>query len=131
MSTLNLRRSGLLAALGFCLAPVVISLADPPSKPMKNEFYKGKVVPLADLVEKSGGKLDSDAAPFWLVLSADNGKIYPLVKDDGARMFFKDATLLNRPMRLTGRLLPGSELLQVVEVHSYAKDTLQEMYYWC
>jgi len=31
-----------------------------------------------------------------------------------------------------GRLLPGSQLLQVVEVHSYdPKNELQEVYYWC
>ena len=46
-------------------------------------------------------------------------------------MFFKDGKLLNRPMRLTGRLLPGSQLLQVVEVHSYLDGQLHEVYYWC
>jgi len=32
----------------------------------------------------------------------------PLVKDDGSRMFFKDKRLLDRPMRLTGRLVEGT-----------------------
>ena len=61
----------------------------------------------------------------------DDGKLYPLIEDDGARMFFKDASLLNRPMRLTGRFLPGSQLLQVVEVHSYRNGELHEVFYWC
>ena len=34
-------------------------------------------------------------------------------------------------MRLTGRLLPGSQLLQVVEVHSVRNGQLHEVYYWC
>ncbi len=34
-------------------------------------------------------------------------------------------------MRLTGRLIPGSTLLQVVNVHSYVKGKLHEVYYWC
>jgi hypothetical protein len=98
----------------------------------KTQYYKGKVAPLAGVLEKFGAKLDADAAPSWLALVADDGTIYPLIKDDGARMFFKDMRLLNRPMRLTGRLLPGSQLLQVVEVHSYnQKQQLQEIYYWC
>ncbi len=59
------------------------------------------------------------------------GDIYPLIKDEGSRMFFKDATLLKRPMRLTGRLLPKSTLLQVLEVHSMKDGKLHDLYYWC
>lgn len=118
-------------ALAFSFTPLLVTLAEPPGKPAKNESFKGKVVALADLVEKSGGKLDADAAPYWVALVTDDGKVYPLVKDDGARMFFKDTRLLNRPMRLTGRFLPNSQLLQVVEVNSYYKGELQELFYWC
>src|SRR5262249_53132260 len=112
-------------------SPLSLSRADEPQK-LKTEYYKGKVVPLAGVMEKLGVKLDADAAPYWLALVSDGGKIYPLIKDDGSRMFFKDPRLLNRPVRLTGQLLPGSQLLQVVEVHSYSpKNELQEVYYWC
>jgi hypothetical protein len=121
-----LRRLGLVAALAFALSPL---LAAPPAG--KTTYYKGKVVPLAGLLEKIGSKLDADAAPHWLALVTDDGAVYPLIQDDGSRMFFKDARLLNRPMRLTGRFLPGSQLLQVLEVHSYVKGELHEVYYWC
>jgi len=100
-------------------------------KAVKAADYNGKVVPLADVLAKQGVRLDRDAAPYALVLAADDGKIYSLVKDDGARMFYRDPRLLNRPMRLTGRVLPGSQLLQVVAVHSYVKGELCEVYYWC
>jgi hypothetical protein len=122
------RRLSLVLALCVCLSPVLFAPAVPPGKP---EYYKGKVVPLADLVGKIGSKLDADAAPHWLALVADDGQIYPLIKDDGSRMFFKDPRLLNRPMRLTGHVLPGSHLLQVVEVQSYVKGKRCEVYYWC
>jgi hypothetical protein len=125
----RLLRTGLAAALALSLLPGLLALAD--SGKSKTEYFKGKVVPLAGLVEKAGSKLDADAAPHWLALVGDDGKIYPLIKDDGSRMFFKDEKLLNRPMRLTGKLLPGSQLLQVVEVHSYHKGELHEVYYWC
>jgi hypothetical protein len=98
----------------------------------KTEFFKGQVKSLAAVLEKAGARLDADASPFSLVLVTDDGKIHPLVKDDGSRLFFKDDHLLNREMRLTGRLLPKSEILQVVAVHSYnKKDELCEVYYWC
>ena len=122
--TINLRLA-LCVGLAFCLTPLFAAA------PVKPAAYSGKVVPLAGLVEKIGSKLDADAAPHWLALVTDDGKVYPLIKDGGARMFFKDKRLLNRPMRLTGRLLPGSHLLQVVEVQSVHKGELYEVYYWC
>jgi hypothetical protein len=125
------RRAGLLLALGFALLPLCGGWASDKKAANKNEFYKGKVVPLADLLAKDGTKLDADAVPFSLVLQAEDGKIYPLVKDDGSRMFFKDAKLLNRPMRLTARKIANSDYLQVINVHSIVKGKLHEVYYWC
>src|SRR5262249_2480563 len=81
--------------------------------------------------EKAGVRLDPDAAPHWLALAGDDGKVYPLVKDVGSRMFFKDATLLNRPVRLTGRLLDAAPVLQVVNMHTDKGGKLYEGYYWC
>jgi len=125
-------RLGLCIALACSALPLVWAGAgDTKTAPFKTEYYNGKVVPLAELLVKESAKLDADAAPYWLGLVTDDGKIYPLVKDAGSRMFFKDAKLLKRPMRLTGRLIPGSMLLQVVNVHSYLQGKLHEVYYWC
>jgi hypothetical protein len=122
------RRAALLLALVPLLGPLLAGAA--PAK-NKTRDFKGKVVPLAGLLEKSAAKLDRDAAPFWFALAADDGKVYPLIKDDGSRMFFNDPKLLKRPMLLTGKLLKGSQLLQVVSVHSFVKGQLCEVYYWC
>ena len=136
MQLSGFRRLGVCVAVAFCAAPLLVVPAKATreqAKPLsaKNEYYKGKVIRLGEFVEKHGSKLEPDAAAHWLALSTEDGKIYPLIEDDGARMFFKDEKLLNRPMRLTGRLLPGSQLLQVVEVHSYLHGELHEVYYWC
>ncbi len=125
------KRSGIVAALVLGCLPLCLTRADDAKTPLKTEFFIGKVAPLADILDKHGTKLDADAAPYSLALVTEAGKIYPLVKDAGARMFYKDASLLNRPMRLTGRLIPNSTLLQVVNVHSYRKGKLHEVYYWC
>lgn len=124
------RRLSLVFAGVFALAPFFVGAADRPSTP-KTADYKGKVVPLAELVAKAGSRLDPDAAPYWLALIGEDGKVYPLVKDSGSRMFYKDPALLKRPMRLTGTLLPGSQMLRVTAVHSYIKGELHEVYYWC
>jgi hypothetical protein len=129
MNALRLRRLGVATALVLCLSPLLA--ADKGKEPVKSQFYNGKVVKLKGLLEKTGVQLDADAAPHWLALSSDDGKIYPLIKDAGSRMFFADDRLLDRPMRLTGRLVGESRLLQVFQVHSYLKGELHEVYYWC
>lgn len=103
-----------------------------PSKNASNpEIFKGKVIRLAELAEKAGTRLDADAAVCSLILKSDDGKVLTLLKDDGSRMFFKDDRLLDRPMRLTGRLLPGSQILQVLEVQSVRDGVIHDVYYWC
>src|SRR5215471_16873047 len=126
MAPVLIRRAALCAVLALAGTPL---LGGPGES--QNRDYKGKVVPLAAVLEKQKIKLDADAAPHWLALQADDGKIYPLVKDDGSRMFFKDERLLNRPMQLTGRVLPEVGMFQVVDVHSYLNGQLHEVYYWC
>ncbi len=122
------RRLTLALVLAGVFTPLLLSAA--PKEP-KRETLQGKVVPLAGLVQQIGSQLDPDAAPNWLALVTNDGKIYPLIKDSGSRMFFKDSKLLNRPMRLTGSLLPGSQLLQVVNVQSLLKGQPHDVYYWC
>ena len=130
---LLLRRSALLVILAAVLGTVYAAAPFTPSKPTddKPRYFDGKVVPLADLVEKSGTKLDADAAPHWLALVADDGKVYPLVKDDASRLFFRDKALLNRPMRILGKLVPNSTLLRVMSVRSLIKGQPHDVYYWC
>jgi len=113
-------------------APLLLArFADSAPPAAKTEDFTGKVVPLAGPLEKLGATLDKDAGPFWLALVTDDGKTYPLIKDAGSRMFFKDKQLLDRPMRLTGRLCGDTKLLQVLSVHSLVKGVLHEPYYWC
>jgi hypothetical protein len=124
-----LHRLGVVAAVLLGCLPGLIGIAAQPAT--KNDQFNGKVVPLAGLLEKHGAKLDPDAASQWMALLSDDGKVYPLVKDDITRMFFKDKSLQNRPMRLTGRLIADSQILLVVNVQSYLKGQLHDVYYWC
>jgi hypothetical protein len=124
------RRLGIAAALGLAVVPVVLTGAADEGA-FKTQQFNGKVMSLAKVLSKSGVKLDADAAAMWLALVSDDGTAYPLVKDAGSRMFFQDPVLLDRPMRLTGRLVPKTNFLQVVNVHSYRQGKLHEVYYWC
>ena len=130
MST-PIRRLGIFVALALAAGPAVLGVRGQDKGEFKTQSYSGKVQPLAPLLEKQGAKLDADAAEHWLALVAEDGKVYPLVKDDASRMFFKDKTLLNRPMRLTGRVVGDTSLLQIVTVQSVIKGKLHDVYYWC
>ena len=122
------RRFGVCVGLGFAMLPLIASQAGT-AKGEKTQAYKGIVLPLDKVLGKDI-KLDPDAAGL-MVLQMEDGKVYPLVKDAGARMFYKDTRLLNRPMRLTARPVANGSLLQVVNVHSYVKGQLCDIYYWC
>lgn len=130
MSRFDRRRLGIVAALSFGVLPLLFA-ADSAKPEAKQQFYKGKVVPLAAYFEKLGAKMDKEAAAQSYALITDDGKVYPLIKDDGGRMFFKDERLLNRPMRLTARPVGETNFLQVFQVHSYLKGELHDVYYWC
>lgn len=120
-------RMAIVLCLGVALSPLWLKA----EKPEKLLVLKGKVVPTAELVKKIGTRLDADAMPFWMALVTEDGKIYPLIKDNGSRMFFQDKKLLNRSMQIQGRTLPGCQLLQIRDVHSIHNGTLHELYYWC
>jgi len=131
MSKRNVRRLGIVSALTLALLPIMFSRAADEKGTFKTQHYNGKVVSLIALLAKSDVKLDTDAAGHWRALVTDDGAAYLLIKDAGSRMFFQDPVLLDRPMRLTGRVLPKTNLLQVVNVHSYRQGKLHEVYYWC
>src|ERR1043166_9560337 len=101
--------------IGLLVAAVTTGGADTPTP--KAQDFRGKVQPLSAVLDKYGVKMDADAAAQSMALVGDDGKIYPLIKDDATRMFFKDPALLNRPMQLRARLLDGN-YLHVLEVHS-------------
>jgi hypothetical protein len=117
--------------MGAVLAIVGLGVVWAGKPAAKLETLSGKVTPLADVLNKEGVKLDPEAAPHWLALVSDAGKVYPLVKDDGSRPLFNDKALQNRPMQLSGRLVAGGSLLQVSVVNSLLKGKPHEVYYWC
>jgi hypothetical protein len=130
MGRVAIYRIGVCLGVALGLVPSALCIAEKGPTTGKEQSFDGKVVALAEVLKKAGVKLDADAGPQWLALVTSADKVYPLVKDDGSRMFFKDPRLLSRPMRLTGRLVAGN-FLQVVQVYSVKEGRLYEVDYWC
>lgn len=114
------------ASLPWCLAALVSA-----DTRQDGKEYSGRVVSLAPLLEKDGAPLDKDAQPYFLALVCDDGRISPLLKDAGSRMFFKDPQLLNRPVVVRGRVVGKTGLLQVFQVLTLVEGKRHEPYYWC
>jgi len=123
------RRACLLLALGVALSPAFAGLDNGPSTEGKKELLTGKIVALAELLAKDKTLVDADQK--ILVLHTAEGRIFPLLKDSGSRMFFTDAKLRNRNVRLTARKIPNSEVLQVINFKTIVNGKLHEAYYWC
>ena len=122
------RRAGIVIAVGVGLVPFLLS---PAQTDKKTEVYSGKVVPFNSILDKENATIDKDAAPFWLALVTDDGKTYPLIKDGGSRLFFTDPMMLNRPVKLTARLVADGKLLQVFQIRTVKEGKLYEPFYWC
>src|SRR5438552_3701034 len=117
-------------SLVLCLGMAAVPLFGLPAQDARpNQHFTGKVVPLADVPAKTRPKVDAESATHALV--TEDNKVYPLLKDASSRMFAKDERLVNRPMRLTARLDPKTNMLQVINVHSLKNGKLHDVYYWC
>jgi hypothetical protein len=92
--------------------------------------YRGKVVSLTQRLRQAGIAVDADAS-LLLAVETSEGKILPLVPDAGSLAFFRDARLRERPVRLRGRLIPGTGMLQVLQAHLVKDGRLYSFHYWC
>jgi len=99
----------------------------PPASPDAPQVFTGKVVSLPAPKGKSGTK----PGDRGLALKADDGTAYPLVEDDGSRMFFLDPQLRDRPVRLTALLVPATKGLRVVKVQTVKDGQAYDVDYWC
>jgi hypothetical protein len=131
IATRRARQRGLGLAVAVAVCPFLFEPLGAAPKEAPPKDVSGKVVPLAGVLEKFGAKLDRDASPAWLALVTDDGKVYPLIKDDGSRRFFKDERLLNRSVRLTGREFGDTKLFQVLSVRGLVNGKPHELFYWC
>jgi hypothetical protein len=102
------------------------------------ETLRGKVITLKEKVDLPLELLksyritpDPEAGKEWRAFETDAGRRLPLIQDAGAMMFYRDPRLLNRPMQIQGRVIPGTSLTQVLMVHSLKDGQLHEVYYWC
>lgn len=99
-----------------------------PAKPAP-AAYEGKVLPLVKVLEKQGAKPDSDTTGVALVTA--DGTVYTFVKDESSRLLFLDKQLHDRDLRITAKLLPGTQILKIEKVQTVKAKKLFDVDYWC
>jgi hypothetical protein len=83
--------------------------------------YTGRLIAVYD--QSAGMK------PPAVVLVSE-GRVLPILQDEGGRRFFKDRRLFHRDYRIIGRVVGGA-FLQVLSVQSVRDGKPHEIYYWC
>src|SRR5262249_3462229 len=110
--------------------PPAVPKAPPPVPPAKSksanakaQVFAGKVVTVDAPAEKSGQtRMD---------LKGDDGTTLPLIADDVSRMFRLYPQLRDRPVKITGRLLPGTKDLKVDFVQTTKDGKPHNVDFWC
>ena len=106
--------------------------ANAKTRKYRSQSLRGRVVWMADvMLERYGIETDADAVHAQVALDADDGTLYPIVKDFRGRAFHVDERLRDVEMELLVRRYDGSPLVQVLRIYTLKPDGKYELDYWC
>ena len=117
--------------IGLLLLPGSV-LAAEPSAEFTLETLRGRVVFLAEALEKRAGVASvPEAKDRVLALETKEGELIPLVEDVRGRAFRRDERLRKMEVELLVRRYKVSPAGQIIRVFEVSKDGLYEIDYWC
>lgn len=122
---------GIFASVPCLLLLIGIAVPAEPTKKAeeKSVTLEGKVQPLAKALEKLDVKADADTAGMALVTS--DGTVYTIAKTKHSRLFFLDETFQKRTVRVTAKVLPGTQIVKVEKVQTVKDGKVYNVDYWC
>ena len=121
-----------IATVALLLAACCSPLRAEPSPTFKLETIRGRVVYLAEAMEKrTGVPTVAEAKDRILALQTANGELIPLLEDVRGRAFRRDERLRNMEIELLVRRYSGSPAVQIIRVFEIAQDGKFEIDYWC
>lgn len=93
---------------------------------------EGMAVLLGDAVHARTKLELADAAMDDVVAFAtNNGRLIAILPTESALFFYRDAAVRNRPMRVTARVWPGLDALEIIDRVALVDGKPHEIYYWC
>ena len=118
-------------AIAICTAGLT-TIADDKSDDFTTQTLRGKVVFLAEAMEKETGvRSVPEAKDRILALQTESGELVPLLEDSRGRAFRRDERLRQMKVELLVRRYRHSPLAQIIRVYEVAPDGRYEIDYWC
>jgi len=118
-------------AIAICTAGLP-GVADDKSDDFTTQTLRGKVVFLAEVMEKETGvRSVPEAKDRILALQTESGELVPLLEDARGRAFRRDERLRQMKVELLVRRYRHSPLAQIIRVYEVAPDGRYEIDYWC
>ena len=126
-------RLSLAAAAAISVAWLAMpGCAAEPSPAYSQESVRGRVVFLAEALEKQAGVPSvPEAKDRILALQTADGSLIPLLEDVRGRSFRRDERLRGMEVELLLRRYKRAPIAQVIRVSEIAKDGKYEIDYWC
>jgi hypothetical protein len=94
-------------------------------------WLRGRVVWLAEVLESRGARSVPDARQRTLALETDQGELIPILEDSRGHAFRADDRLRKMEVELLARRLPGTSVVQIIQVVEVTKNGRFEVDYWC
>jgi hypothetical protein len=101
------------------------------SKPPASKDELQTIAGKASLRPGVKDKADSKPDDRDIVFTTGEGTSYALLEHDGSAAFEFDRRLLNRPLRLIGRTVPGTKDFRVETVQTVKDGKAYTVDYWC
>jgi molybdenum cofactor cytidylyltransferase len=92
---------------------------------------EGKVVCLAEVMHQLYGIELPTNHEHLVGFSASDGRYYSLLRSKYSEALFADSELQKKVLKLKGRLLPGTQLLDVQRIRSLKAGVEHDLYYYC
>lgn len=126
-------RLGLVVALlGVANLRAEDARPSPPDSPFELQTHRGKVVYLAEALQRLHNiKSVDEAKERTLAIETAGGTLIPLVEDVRGRAFRADKRLRAMQVELLVRKFKGSPAGQVIRVYELTKEGKFEIDYWC
>jgi hypothetical protein len=106
--------------------------AEEAAKEYRTETLRGRVVFLAEALEKQAGiRMVPEARERILALQTADGTLMPLLEDARGRAFRRDERLREMNVELVVRRYEKNPLAQIIRVMEVTKDGRYEIDYWC
>lgn len=114
------------------VSPALSAAATEPSAEFHNESLRGRVVWLAEALEREFGiSTVPEVAENSLALQTDDGRLIPIVENVRGRAFRKDERLREVDVEMLVRRHERQPLVQILRVYLLEDGQLYEVDYWC